>query len=124
YSFGRTFRTRARLESEYGNMIPIYALAAAVPFMDLVDTAQELAFGGGVVHAGGGLLRAVARSGVLGTKNFALDAMMDQTCGGLAGQPCPAPAANHAIMAAQTATGHGSSHGLLLRSLPAGGLFR
>jgi hypothetical protein len=124
FSFEKTFSDRVKREAEYGNYVPMVALMSMVPVMDVVDTAQALLLGGGAVEAGGGLLRAISRSGVLGTKNFMLDAATDPSYGAAPGQSFLGPAVNHVIYAGETLAGKHSIEDLMFRSLPAGGLIK
>ena len=84
YSFQQTIMQRAVNELEHGNLTPITALAGFVPTMLVADLMKGLVQGAGTLpahmagmDAGERIMRAVERSGVMGTGDIAGAALQD-----------------------------------------------
>ena len=127
FSFQQVVLRYANKEAEHENLRPAAALMSYVPFAIFTDTFKSLLLGRPVDTSLSGLIATAAKqSALVGTGTFGIDAFSDLSKNSVPGASFAGPTAGHVIQTLQTLSGspNDSYTNLLLRSLPAGPVFR
>jgi hypothetical protein len=130
FAFHETILKRVAHELQAGNYTPAYALASYVPVMIAADAAK------GIIQGGGGepawkrdwgaadyLWAGVERGGLLGTGQFAADALVDIKRGGSGLGHLAGPTIEQLAAAVQVVGGRAQFAPFLLKSMPANALY-
>lgn len=130
YSFQETIIKRAAHEYRHGNYTPAMALTSYVPIMIAADMVKGIIQGGGEEPAwkrDWGLedyvWSGVKRGGLLGTREFASDAIADVRRGGIGLGALTGPAVEQMLGAVQVMGGAKQFEPFALKSMPANALY-
>lgn len=119
HSFQEVIMKRVWHEWKHGNTRPAVVALSYVPFMAAADAAKAMLLGKGIDKGVGYLFsNAVERSGLLGTGQFALDAVQDMAHGNNPAASFVGPAADHAGKIADWMAGSATTRDLVDRSVP------
>ena len=119
HSFQEVIMKRVWHEWKQGNTKPAQVALTYIPFMAAADAAKALLLGKGFDMSLGQFFgKEVERSGLLGTGQYAVDAVQDMTRGDNPAASFVGPAADHAGTIADWMAGSASTRDLVDRSVP------
>jgi hypothetical protein len=125
FSFHNTILRRVGEELKHGNVAPGWILLSYVPFMFLSDVMKGSLTG--TINTTADLYevasRSIARSGIMGTSVFGVDALGDVERGNLPGSSFLGPAFGHLTTLLDGITGYASAGQVVDRSVPFAKLF-
>lgn len=125
FSFHNTILRRVGEELKHGNVAPGWILLSYVPFMFLSDVMKGSLTG--TINTTADLYevasRSIARSGIMGTSVFGVDALGDVERGNLPGASFLGPAFGHLTTLLDGVTGYASAGQVVDRSVPFAKLF-
>lgn len=119
HSFQEVIMKRVWHEWKQGNTKPAQVALTYIPFMAAADAAKAMLLGKGFDMSLGQFFgKEVERSGLLGTGQYAVDAVQDMARGDNPAASFVGPAADHAGTIADWMTGSASTRDLVDRSVP------
>lgn len=119
HSFQEVIMKRVWHEWKQGNTKPAQVALTYIPFMAAVDAAKAMLLGKGFDMSLGQFFgKEVERSGLLGTGQYAVDAVQDMARGDNPAASFVGPAADHAGTIADWMAGSASTRDLVDRSVP------
>lgn len=119
HSFQEVIMKRVWHEWKQGNTKPAQVALTYIPFMAAADAAKAMLLGKGFVMSLGQFFgKEVERSGLLGTGQYAVDAVQDMARGDNPAASFVGPAADHAGTIADWMAGSASTRDLVDRSVP------
>lgn len=119
HSFQEVIMKRVWHEWKQGNTKPAQVALTYIPFMAAADAAKAMLLGKGFDMSLGQFLgKEVERSGLLGTGQYAVDAVQDMARGDNPAASFVGPAADHAGTIADWMAGSASTRDLVDRSVP------
>lgn len=119
HSFQEVIMKRVWHEWKQGNTKPAQVALTYIPFMAAADAAKAMLLGKGFDMSLGQFFgKEVERSGLLGTGQYAVDAVQDMARGGNPAASFVGPAADHAGTIADWMAGSASTRDLVDRSVP------
>lgn len=119
HSFQEVIMKRVWHEWKQGNTKPAQVALTYIPFMAAADAAKALLLGNGFDMSLGQFFgKEVERSGLLGTGQYAVDAVQDMARGDNPAASFVGPAADHAGTIADWMAGSASTRDLVDRSVP------
>lgn len=119
HSFQEVIMKRVWHEWKQGNTKPAQVALTYIPFMAAADAAKAMLLGKGFgMSIGQFLSKEVERSGLLGTGQYAVDAVQDMARGDNPASSFVGPAADHAGTIADWMAGSASTRDLVDRSVP------
>lgn len=119
HSFQEVIMKRVWHEWKQGNTKPAQVALTYIPFMAAADAAKAMLLGKGLDMSVGQFFgKEVERSGLLGTGQYAVDAMQDMARGDNPAASFVGPAADHAGTIADWMAGSASTRDLVDRSVP------
>lgn len=119
HSFQEVIMKRVWHEWKQGNTKPAQVALTYIPFMAAADAAKAMLLGKGLDMSLGQFFgKEVERSGLLGTGQYAVDAVQDMARGDNPAASFVGPAADHASTIADWMTGSASTRDLVDRSVP------
>lgn len=125
FSFHNTILRRVGEELKHGNVAPGWILLSYVPFMFLSDVMKGSLTG--TINTTADLYevasRSIARSGIMGTSVFGVDALGDVERGNLPGSSFLGPAFGHLTTLLDGITGYAGAGQVVDRSVPFAKLF-
>jgi hypothetical protein len=131
FSFHQTILKRILHEVEHGNYTPVLAAASYVPIMLAADMAKQVLVNGGDEPewkknwgASDYLGHAVARSGLLGVGQFAVDSYQNVQHGGMGISPLLGPTLEQMVEGVNVLAGTRQFDKFVMRSMPANVLYK
>lgn len=119
HSFQEVIMKRVWHEWKQGNTKPAQVALTYIPFMAAADAAKAMLLGKGLDMSVGQFFgKEVERSGLLGTGQYAVDAVQDMARGDNPAASFVGPAADHAGTIADWMAGEASTRALVDRSVP------